>query len=57
MRAKTRIILEECIERGTRRGYARAHKHNDSPSEAAILEEIENSIMSEIYEYFQFDDL
>jgi hypothetical protein len=57
MRPKARILLEECIERGVRRGYTRAHKHNETPSEATIYEEIENCIMSEIYEYFQFDDL
>lgn len=57
MQAKTRLILENCIEAGAKRGYHRAFKHNENPSEEAILESIEESIMGEIYEYFAFDAL
>lgn len=57
MRAKTRLILENCIEAGAKRGYRRAFKHNENPSEDQILEHIEEAIMAEIYEYFAFDSL
>jgi len=50
------VILEMAIEQGVRRGYVRAFKHNDSPSEEHILSTIEECIMEEIYEYFTFDD-
>jgi len=55
MKPKFRVILEMAIEEGVRRGYSRAFKHNDSPTEGAILESIEEHIMSSIYEYFDFD--
>ena len=56
MKPKIRVILEQAIEQGTRRGYRRAFKHNDSPTEEHILDTIENCVMAEIYEYFTFDD-
>jgi hypothetical protein len=56
MKAKTRRILEDAIERGIERGYRRAFKHTDSPNEDSILESIEDCVMGEIYEYFTFED-
>lgn len=56
MRPKIRVILDRAIEEGVRRGYRRAFKHNDSPSEEHILGTIEDCVMGEIYEYFDFDD-
>lgn len=56
MRPRTRIILEQAIEEGVRRGYTRAHKHVETPTEGAIIEHIEDSVMSAIYEYFIFDE-
>lgn len=56
MRPKVRVILEQAIEEGVRRGYSRAHKHNETPSEGAIIEHIEEAVMSSIYEYFTFDN-
>lgn len=56
MKAKTRVILEMAIEQGVRRGYARAHKHVESPTEGAIIEHIEDCVMGEIYEYFTFEE-
>ena len=56
MKAKVRVILEMAIEEGTRRGYRRAFKHNEDPSEEVICENIEECVMSQIYEYFTFDE-
>ena len=55
MKAKVRVILEMAIEEGVRRGYSRAHKHNEDPSEEIICETIEECVMSAIYEYFTFE--
>jgi len=55
MRANFRSILIECIELGVQRGYRRAHKHCESPSEATIFQEIEDCVMGEITERFFFD--
>ena len=51
-----RVILEMAIEAGVRRGWQRAHKHVENPAECAIIIDIEEAVMSEIYEYFTFDD-
>ena len=56
MKVKTLVILEQAIEEGVRRGYSRAHKHVENPTEGAIIEQIEDAVMSQIYEYFTFDD-
>ncbi len=56
MKPKFRVILEQAIEEGTRRGYMRAFKHNEEPSEEIICETIEDCVMSSLYEYFTFDN-
>ena len=56
MKAKIRVILEQAIEQGVARGYSRAHKHVENPLEYDILQSIEDCVMSQIYEYFTFDE-
>ena len=56
MKPKLRVILEIAIEEGVRRGYHRAFKHVENPTEGAIIEHVEEAVMSSIYEYFSFDE-
>ena len=56
MKPKFRVILSEASEEGVKIGYRRAFKHNEDPSEETICETIEDCVMSQIYEYFTFDD-
>ena len=56
MKVKFRVILEQAIEEGVLRGYSRAHKHNEEPTQEVICETIEECVMSQIYEYFTFDE-
>ena len=56
MKPKIRVILEMAIEAGVKRGWHLAHKHVENPAESSIMERIEDSVMSEIYEYFTFDE-
>ena len=56
MKPKFRVILEQAIEEGVRRGWHLAHKHVENPSEGAIIERIEDAVMSQIYEYFTFEE-
>jgi len=56
MKVKFRVILEQALEEGIRRGYRRAYKHNEEPSEEVICEQIEDCVMSSLYEYFTFDE-
>jgi hypothetical protein len=55
MQPKIRVILEKAIEEGVRYGYSRAYKHTDDPSDGAVIEAIEDAVMSSIYDYFTFD--
>lgn len=56
MKPKFRVILENAIEEGVRRGYYRAHKHVTNPPEENVISEIEDAVMSSITEYFTFED-
>lgn len=56
MRPKVYQLLEMCVEYGVERGYNRAFKHNDEPDEAAIKESIQNCVMGEICEWFDFEE-
>lgn len=56
MKPKFRVILEQAIEEGVRRGYHRAFKHVENPTEGAIIEHVEDAVMSAIYEYFDFEE-
>jgi len=56
MKPKFRVILEQAIEEGVRSGWNRAHKHVENPTEGAVIEHIEDAVMSSIYEYFTFDE-
>jgi len=56
MRAKTRELLQHCIEIGIASGYARAHKHDESPSAGAVQDSVEMQIWDMIDEYFDFEE-
>jgi len=56
MKARTRVILENAIERGIERGYYRAFKHTDSPGQEAIFTNISDCITLEIDTYFSFEE-
>lgn len=55
MKPKFDAILDMCIDNGLRRGYNRAFKHNDNPSEETIIENQRNAIMDEIHEWFDIE--
>jgi hypothetical protein len=56
MKVKTLVILEQAINEGVLRGYRRAHKHIDNPTELMICDHIEQCVMEQIHEYFDFED-
>ena len=56
MKPKMYHILNVAIEEGVRQGWHRAHKHVENPTEGAIIEHIEDAVMSAIHEYFTFDE-
>jgi hypothetical protein len=56
MKVKTQVILEMAIEEGVQRGWRLAHKHVENPEEHAILDRINDAVMSAITDYFTFED-
>ena len=57
MKPKFLPVLEMCIENGLTYGYRRAFKHNDNPTEEEITDQIKQSIMHELYEWFDMDNI
>ena len=55
MKPKILPVLEMCIDNGLSYGYRRAFKHTDNPTEEQITNQIRESIMHELYEWFDFD--
>ena len=55
MKPKILPVLEMCIENGLAYGYRRAFKHTDDPTEEFITNTIKESIMLELYEWFDFE--
>jgi hypothetical protein len=56
MKAKEYKILVDCVERGIEYGMSRAYKHTDSPTMDYIISQLNDNVLTEICEYFQFDD-
>ena len=56
MKPKFYFILETAIEEGVRRGFYKAHKHDENPSEDVVISSIEDAVMASIHEYFTFED-
>lgn len=56
MRAKTRVLIEQCIEDGIRLGYQRAYKHTDKPAIEDVWAMQEREVMMQIDEWFEFDE-
>lgn len=51
MRAREYDVLVRAVEEGTAYGWARAHKHNDAPTDQQI-----KAVLDAICEWFDFED-
>ena len=56
MTPKFTQLLEKCILDGVILGHKRAYKHDDAPSELDINGSIVNEVLTEIHEWFDFDE-
>ena len=56
MTPKTLKLLEQCIEIGVEIGLHRAHKHTSTPDREQIQQSIEDAILHEVHEWFQFNE-
>lgn len=56
LRPKTWVVLETAIEEGVSRGFSRAHKHNDNPSEEDYRRHVQECVLSAICDWFHVDN-
>lgn len=49
-------VIRRAVEAGTRYGLRRAYKHTETPDRDAIVDQIEQAIMSELSEVVNFFD-
>lgn len=49
-------LICELVERGIEMGWQQAHKYNDNPSEQKLKDDIHSQVMTEICEYYRFDE-
>ena len=54
MQVKEYTVLTDCVERGVDMGMSRAYKHSDTPTLDYIKRQIEDAVLVEICEYFDF---
>lgn len=57
MRVNIYRILCCAVEEGAIHGYRRAHKHTETPTESAIIQEIITSVMDSIHEVIEFEEV
>jgi hypothetical protein len=56
MQVKEYQVLVDCVERGVMHGMNRAHKHTDTPLPEYVNRQVIDAVLSEICEYFNFDN-
>ena len=57
MKAKEYNLMAQCVETGVMLGWNRAHKHSDNPEPHFIHSQIEQAVLNEICEWFDFEDV
>ena len=57
MKAKEYNLIAQCVETGVMLGWNRAHKHTDTPDPDTIRSAIEQAVLNEICEWFDFEEV
>jgi hypothetical protein len=57
MKAKEYNLITQCVETGVMLGWNRAHKHTDTPDPDTIRSAIEQAVLNEICEWFDFEEV
>jgi hypothetical protein len=57
MKAKEYNLIAQCVETGVMLGWNRAHKHDATPEDEAIRDAIEQAVLNEICEWFDFEEV
>jgi hypothetical protein len=57
MKAKEYNLIAQCVETGVMLGWNRAHKYDENPDPEAIRNAIEQAVLNEICEWFDFEEV
>ena len=57
MKPKSYNLLDKCVADGVSLGLNRAYKYDPNPTKEVIEREVCNSVMNEICEWFDFEEL
>lgn len=55
LRVRVYDVLVRAVEEGFQRGWNRAHKHTDTPTDELIAEQVTSAILGDICEVFDFE--
>lgn len=50
-------VLQMAIQDGVAIGYRRAFKYSENPDEDAVIDRIQQEVMTQICEWFKFQDI
>lgn len=56
VKVRAYLVFSRAVEEGVAYGWRRAHKHTEQPDEVTLKEQIAAAVLSEVCEYFDFDD-
>jgi hypothetical protein len=56
LKINTYVVISRAVEEGITRGWYRAHKHTDTPSEPTIKSEIEKEVLNSLTEIISWSD-
>ena len=56
LKINTYVVISRAVEEGITRGWCRAHKHTDTPSEPTIKSEIEKEVLNSLTEIISWSD-
>ena len=54
LRVNAYTVMDQAVEHGIVSGWRRAHKHTNTPGAEAIQGDLQQAIMAEICEWFEF---
>jgi hypothetical protein len=57
MKAKEYNLITQCVETGVMLGWNRAHKYDATPDPERIRDAIEQAVLNEICEWFDFEEV
>jgi len=57
MKAKEYNLIAQCVETGMMLGWHLVHKHDATPDPERIRDAIEQAVLNEICEWFDFEEV